>query len=458
MENRHFKSACVLQMLLLLFTFLSYSAFPTQLTPEDDSSCFDSQSAKTYILDLNINVESFGGNELCQNNSELKKLLSDLYILQMGQFSEGAPHALNPGFIKSSQYYPWLKSQTKEIEREKNTDRTPAFNSQGRIVLQHSWPLQSTMDRIGTLIHEARHTTGYPHERCAQGPYVEMYGFNCDRSFSHGGAHAVEIEYYARVALYGRNFHPMYQSMARLMAMARGNFVFNKPALTQREGLLIQTDSGHFWLSDNQRWLFRPPLRVGNRMVNGLLKRTSFGASLFSGNRAFAIDLYKNKESEPLTDLFSYFKIINDMNITAREFEEFDINNKRIVLSISNDNRFSTFNFSQSDWRPYLPLDFTPLHSSTVSPTYDTGYFVIDTDYNVHAFDSNTYRFIKTNKHWDSEILGLAKVNGDLLALTKHKKLLKFVDQRWIELPLPPGVKINQMATVPLFQEMDLIE
>ena len=137
---------------------------------------------------------------------------------------------------------------------------------------------------------------------------------------------------------------------------------------------------------------------------------------------------------------------------------EFDVGNKRFALTVSKDNQYSTFNFSLGEWRSYTPPDFTPTRSSRVSPKGEIGYYTIDPQNNVFSFDPSTYRFVRTEFHWHSEILTMTKVNGDLLALTKQKKILKLVDQKWIEVSLPPGAIINQMATVPLYKEMDLIE
>src|SRR5690606_12946848 len=141
----------------------------------------------------------------------------------------------------------------------------------------------------------------------------------CDQNYSQGGSHAIEMEYYARVSVQGVNFHPVYKSMARLMAVARANFVFNTPVLQKREALVAVNADGAF-LFDNNQWIERDMPNTG-----GILKRTSAGAVIFDGKTAYPIEMYGRLGVSPMIkDDYSYFKLLNGRDGNWKDLEEFD--------------------------------------------------------------------------------------------------------------------------------------
>src|SRR5437868_9320068 len=205
---------------------------------DKDFGCISQQQADQYVSDFGINADSFGGMELCKNEIDTKKLFNDLQIIAGGQFDAGKDNLLIKGIVPADQYYSWMRSQTRGMERGNDVPYATAYNRMGYFTMQDGWAKSSTLARVGVVIHEARHTAGYRHFPCNQGPYKGARLDGCDQNYAQGGSHAIEMEYYARVSVAGQNFHPVYKAMARLMAMGRSNFVFNSSPIQKREGLL----------------------------------------------------------------------------------------------------------------------------------------------------------------------------------------------------------------------------
>lgn len=207
---------------LPFIVFAMFGALQTVATPV---VCGGHEYASRYIGELNIAYESFAGPKVCD---ESQKLFRDLALIEEGGFTATFRNFLIQDLIAADDYYPWLVSQTRSLERGHDLPGVAVFNSWGHFSLQDGWSKLSTISRIGSLLHEARHTEGFSHTSCMQGPYLDSGIAACDENTGAAGAHAVEMEYYARVALQGANFHPVYQSMARMMLMARSGFVFNE--------------------------------------------------------------------------------------------------------------------------------------------------------------------------------------------------------------------------------------
>src|SRR5690606_5053837 len=143
--------------------------------------------------------------------------------------------------------------------------------------------------------------------------------------------HGVEMEYYARVVLESKNLHPVYQSMARLMALGRSNFVFNEMPMKRREAL-VALGQGKVGLADGNSLTMRP----ASPNAHDRLKRTSFGASLFDGRRVLAVDLYG--ASGDLSDDYSYYKLFqlpaDRLPVEIAAVEEVDVGNLRYLAAL----------------------------------------------------------------------------------------------------------------------------
>lgn len=451
----------------LLFVSLISTTTKAQVLPYLDSqfTCLNQDQAVKYKKDFNVDLRSFGGQELCNPQIDFKKLTNDLSIIEFGQFVPGSSQGLIGQFVDASKYYTWMRSQTRGMDRGNDIPTATAYNSGGYFTMQDGWARLSTLGRVGTVIHEARHTEGYRHIPCAFGPYAGVNMDGCDRDLKYGGSHGVEMEYYARVSVMGKNFHPVYRTMARLMAMARSNFVFNASPLTKREGLLVQSDAGNFWLLDNNKWILRSPVTPQNNLqgrfngrfitngsVPGLLKRTSFGASLFNGFQAFAIDLYERYEpTTALTDTYSYFKILIDLKTNLKDFEEFDIGVKRHLIQVSPQNQMASFNYGKGKWNNYKQLSFQPAISATSLPSGETGYFLIDTQGSTYAYDASKDSMNLIGHKWDQQAVNYAKVNSQIFSLSRDNKVYYLNNGAWNELVLPQNQKATQIVSVPLY-------
>lgn len=434
---------------------------PSINVPYDDAdfSCTPEAQAKQYVQDFRINTQSFGGLELCNAKVDTKKLFNDLEIIEKGKFSADANHKLIRGFIPKDQYYSWMKSQTRGIKRGNDIPYATAYNSGGYFTMQNGWAVLSTLGRVGTVIHEARHTAGYVHEICPAGPYKNTTVSGCDDRFSSGGSHAVEMEYYARVATQGENFHPVYKAMARLMAMGRSNFVFSESPIKTRQALVTITSDHRTYVHDGANsFERRTPL------AEGVLKRTSFGASIFDTMGAFAIELYENFSSpKDLEDIYSYFKLLGQdrgQGKSIQDFEEFDYGAKRYVLVMNEDNQITKYNFQAGKFNNY---------GASVSPAKETSSFVttspdgkenlyVKTETNeVYSIDpENLNNIQKAGFSWPVTIKNYAKANSHLWSLNADKEVLKFENGIWTAVPEMGSVE--QMVAAPLYDAFEVIK
>lgn len=388
---------------------------------DSDFGCIAQADANKYISDFNIDSASFGGVELCDSKIDTKKLLNDIQIVAQGQFVSSGQNNLIKGFVDPKNYYSWLKQQTYGVERGNDVPYATAYNSGGYFTMQDGWAKLSTLGRVGTFIHEARHTQGYRHIPCNQGPYQGAGLAGCDRDYNYGGSHAVEMEYYAHVAVQGTNFHPVYKKMARLMAIARSNFVFNTSPIQVREGLMaLSLDRKQVDMFDNGKWAVRETPEA-----NGRLKRTSFGAVIFDGVKAFAIEAYQNSGFKDLVlDTYSYYKLILEKAQAVKDFEEFDSGIKRYVVQITQDDKLSAYDFPNGDWGREQKIPIVVLKTTTAIPgNAKSGLYLIGTNGQVYNYQPETQRLVSQPNNWDSKNLEVINFKGQNLILKDDHKI-----------------------------------
>jgi hypothetical protein len=382
---------------------------------DGDFGCVSQQDAQRYTNDFGIDVDSFGGTELCNSQIDTKKLFNDLQIIEHGQFATAGSNILIRGIVPADQYYSWMRSQTRGMSRGNDVPYATAYNRMGYFTMQDGWAKSSTLGRVGVVIHEARHTAGYRHFPCTQGPYMGVSLDGCDQGYSQQGSHAVEMEYYARVSVLGQNFHPVYKAMARLMAMGRANFVFNSSPIQKREAMLAMSQQNH-----------SPVLFDGNKKAEregsdfvGHLKRTSFGAALFNGLQAVALDMYEITGFHPSNDDdYSYFKLLKMSQLGAlKDFEEFDHNNKRYVAALTSGNQLATYNFPQGRWNSSVTLPTEVDRSATTLPTSEQGYFLIAKNGDIYSVNGDNQQVTAMGKKWDSQVVNAAAFNGKTVVL-----------------------------------------
>lgn len=434
-------------LVVVLFTSTLSFALPARDT---DFECTPIEKARKYETDFRIDVASFGGRELCNSNVDTKKLYNDFELVELGQFGPATESSLIGQFINPNQYYPWLKSQTESVRRGNDIPYATAYNSFGHFTMQDGWALLPTLGRVGTVIHEARHTEGYGHTQCFQGPYEGSRVPGCDRRFSDGGSHAVEMEYYARTVLLGTNFHPLYQKMARLMVIARSNFVFNAPVISPKEGLVVS------YINNQQKpsvgLILGQELLERGESVNGALKRSSFGASFISGFTSIAIDLYannNNNEQSQVRDDYAYFKLLAQTDrwpsgVNMNDVEEIDLGVHRYFMAIGDNKRVYNYNFSQGQIDE-MRVGFEP-HRFVTQVDNQKGLYIVDTQNAVHSFKNNSWTQLGT---WPEQTKTYVTApTGETLKLGQQGQLL---NQDGSPYTVTSGLNIDQAVNVPIY-------
>lgn len=446
-------------MRTLLFSFLAFASASVALADnlpykDGDFGCFDQARADRYVNDYNIDVDSFGGMELCNGTKDTKKLFNDLYLIEASQFQATRDHQFIKGLVDRGNYYNWMKSQTRSVNRGHDIPYATAYNSWGNFTMQDGWSASSTLGRVGTIIHEARHTAGYQHYRCTFGPYAASSVAGCDTSYSQGGSHAVEMEYYARVVLEAKNLHPAYQSMARLMALGRSNFVFNQQPMKKREALLgLAGDK--LVLVDNNEIIERP---VPAAAKGSRLKRTSFGASLVNGQQAVAVDLY-NKENIGFSakDDYSYYKLFqtprDNMPTSVADTEELDAGNLRFFIALDQQGKMSSYDFPNGVWFQAVQGNGKAL--ITRAPNGQAGLFTVAADGTITPFDVNARRFgAPLSDKWRTDTAAFAMLNSTLVRLTAEGQIVNA--QTGVAMPGLAQYRFTDLVNVPMYDAFEV--
>ena len=406
----------------LSFNLISAKANAQDIPYQDGKfDCTAQADADRFVSDFNIDLESFGGMELCNSQVDTKKLFNDLEIIQDGKFEVDSQNKFVHGFVTLNNYYAWMKQETRGVKRGQDVPYATAYNSGGYFTMQDGWAKLSTLGRVGTIVHEARHTEGFYHVQCQQGPYKDSSVSGCDTNYNYGGSHAIEMEYYARVAVQGKNFHPVYKKMARLMAIARSNIFFNTPILQTREALLAMThDRSSAQLYDNGQWYNREVPAVAGR-----LKRTSFGAVIFDGIKAFAVELYKNSGfSDSVEDTYSYYKLLGEKTGPVKDFEEFDSGPKRYVVKISTDNKLTPYDFPNGTWGHDISIPFQVARASTAAlGKSQAGLYLISTTGEIYNYQPQNQRITNTGTIWNPDFKEVIVYKGQNLVLMNNGQI-----------------------------------
>jgi hypothetical protein len=430
---------------LLLATTITATA---QTLPYEDADfqCIDAAKANKYINDFNIKVSGFGGNELCNSKVDTKKLYNDLEIVEAGQFQGNDTNVFIKNFVPANDYYNWLKRMTRSVNRGHDVPWATAYNSGGNFTMQDGWALMSTLGRVGTIIHEARHTAGYYHRACTNGPYSNTRLSGCDTSVEQGGSHGVEMEYYSRVALQGVNFHPAYKSMARLMNIGRSNFVFNTLPMQKREVLLALENQRVLVLDKEETLEVAAP-----QTTDMILKRSSFGASLYLGSSAYAVDLYSPEETSPLLkDEYSYYKLLLDKGAPkAIDTEEFDVGTLRYFVVLDGQQKVYSYLFAQGKWSNPVTIPGAT-QFVTVTPDGRKGLFVLKDTGKICQFQPDRMACGQDlDIFWPEHVQSYALFNNDLVELHSDGMVYKSSDKSILS-PLN-GMKIHQIVGAPIY-------
>lgn len=451
-SSRLLLAAAVLS--LFTCTFALAGELPVK---DDDFACVDRQKAERYISTFNIDIESFGGKELCKNSVDSKKLFNDLQLIEDGQFSGKGSNLFIRDFIDRGSYFSYLIRETRGIQRGSDAPFSSAYNSGGYFTMQDGWSKLSTLGRVGVVIHEARHTEGYGHTRCKQGPYVSSNVPGCDSELAEGGSHGIEMEYYARVVIQGTNFHPLYSDMARLMLLARANFVFNDNPLKAHDALLARTSQGLIRLENSRReewtWSRDEAAALESDTDKGdlapMMKRTSYGASFFEfPKKASSIVLKPSHEATLVSDDYSYYKLLKLVPPQGlRDFEEFDIANRRYVVALDQKSNLYSYTFNKGAWGPAVQLAGVA-RLATSSPDGASGIFAIFADETYCSLDPVRLNCLSNRNAWPKGARQFVNYQGSVLKLDDRGSVVSSSGAEWGELR---GLSVLDFIKIPAY-------
>jgi hypothetical protein len=103
-----------------------------------------------------------------------------------------------------------------------------------------------------TMIHEARHTEGFPHAICSRGPMGAMdqkrHVGACDKSYEEQGSYGIETGFLVNV--YASTQNEMLRQEARANAVEGFYTRFNAVPLDIKEGVLLQSQQGSMGFYD----------------------------------------------------------------------------------------------------------------------------------------------------------------------------------------------------------------
>jgi len=438
-------------VLLSVFTWTGVQA--AQLPGDDkDFSCLDKAQAEQLVRDFNINVSSFGGLELCDSNVDTKKLLNDLVIVRDGEFDGSDSNLFIRNFVESQRYFSWLKQMTRGIRRGHDIPYATAYNRGGYFTMQDGWAKLSTLGRVGTLIHEARHTGGFYHVWCDQGPYQGGGVSGCDETLAEGGSHGVEMEYYSRVVLQGKNFHPVYRQMARLMNLGRANFVFNDKPMKSQKVLVGLTDQDALVLGAPAPISIPLPIQDTDEFA---LKRTSAGVTLYSEQSAYSLDLYSKTDPVAIVDEFSYFKLLlnGGMNDLI-DLEELDVGIRRFLVALTRSGTLHTYEFSNGRWSNGVQAP-EGVALVTTAPNGEEGLFLLDQNGSLLPVNPQNLRLDRPlNEKWPANAIGFVNWKNRLLMLNQAGQIID------VKLNTPfdgfAENHIRQMVGAPIYDAYDL--
>lgn len=400
--------------LLVLFSGCNFleAAYGSQLLPvlEDQFGCLNADWAAKQEKALHVDVQSFGGREVCRPEADYKKLMTSMLIINMGQFGQkpSQPNIFNRDTVPLD-YGKFVTENTYSIQRGQDIPYATAYNDMGNVTVQDAWNKLAILGRVGTLIHEARHTKGYYHIRCNHGPYGETNVAGCDSTLEYGGSHAVEMEYYARVLDQGLNFHPLYRTMSRLMLLARAPLFFNKSPIQFRPTMVLSLkDATVIVRADGTTVRRQPILRSQNAEMR--LKAVTHGTVMadFKNHQFAAVDIRGDGGVTPYTqEDYSYFKFFRDIRFADRRWldaEEADLGKTWAFLAIDLEGHVLRYKYDEGDF----------------SRTKNAFEKVSAKFYSLSNQEPGV-RFLRSD----------ADGNSGVFLLTKSGKLMKYDGSRW---------------------------
>ncbi|MCB0386647.1 MAG: hypothetical protein KDD43_14740, partial [Bdellovibrionales bacterium] len=177
---------------------------------------------------------------------------------------------------------------------------------------------------------------------------------------------------------------------------------------------------------------------------------------LFDGQQAIALDLYAHEDEEfPLTDDFSYFKIIYmSQHIPAIDMEEFDVGDKRYLVSLDDQGNVRSFVFRNAQWSRPLNIQGA-IRLTTVAPNGVQGLFVIKQDGRLCRLDPDRMSCPDVSKgQWPQDVKAMTYLGQDLYHLKTDGQIIHSMTGQ-VFAPLQ-GQIVEQMTSVPTYDSFAL--
>lgn len=209
-------------------------------TPEDKKTqCIEVSEAEFLIAKYKVRLETFPrvrnslSAELCAPQSKLRRILEAIRIIEFASFND-----YPSGFVNRS-YSDFFLERSTEILGKGCESQWGSFaiachqTNKGPTMVGQNIFHYPPLFIAGALLHEARHADGFDHVNCTN-PKMGSASQGCDSQFSDGGSYAVQAEFFARIAVYGRNFDSTLRETARGFALDHVEMHFNEPTRWER--------------------------------------------------------------------------------------------------------------------------------------------------------------------------------------------------------------------------------
>lgn len=325
--------------------------------------------------------------------------------------------------------------------------------------IQKMFFAESLAVQVSILVHEARHFRGYPHVRCTQGVAAGVEGA-CDFKYSDGGAYAVGVEYLARVAVKGKNFHPAFKAIARNGAVVdiQNSFV-EIPFRANPTLILVDKIDSHLSLAFDQRISDFPNIKI----PDGKLLGRAAGANIVPPN-VFEEPLYLDfygpaiypqsvASMLPGTMMQNYFRNWpEEKRISFVDVLNSPPNQLRLFKDhLEIDQETNIFPFSKEE----IPLHFSTALPCVKNSKFRTGKFVVMDSDEIYEIEKSPmqssnesdqiktpWAVRKTDCLWPNDIKSVQSLGEKLIGLRNDGKLIVFSPQEGVqEYLLPPHSK-----------------
>ncbi|MBY0453051.1 MAG: hypothetical protein K2P92_08450, partial [Bdellovibrionaceae bacterium] len=193
-------------------------------------------------------------------------------------------------------------------------------------------------------------------------------------------------------------------------------------------------------------------------LVDGRLKRTSFGGVLFNGMQAMSIELYRNSGfTDLVADTYSYFKLLLENKTSVKDFEEFDEGTKRFVVRVTADNKLTPYDFPNGAWGRDVALPVNIVRASTAAlGQTQTGLYLVGANGEIYNYKASTKAITKLASTWSPDHQEVIVYKGQNLVLLNNGQIMVST-----LMGLQPWTETNEtfagLVTVPVYDGFEVV-